>query len=169
MKREDWPQELKTVQLANFRPSVSERHARTRIDFRKARPGMSPLHLINIRSLECSVCHERRGIEAHHLKSNGAARERGVFLRATDRWAVPLCELEHHPAVERIGSRHECEWFATFGIDCHALAQGLWNARGDPVRMDFVLREHKKQAIRQLSARRQLIVDLKTGEWRRDP
>lgn len=169
MRKEDWPQEVsRQWQLGNFRPSRAERQARTRTDFRKSRPGMSPLHLTNIRQLPCSVCEERGGIQAHHIKHGGARSERGVFLKATDRWAVSLC-LAHHADVERYGSRREMEWWNGWAMDGEALALGLWNARGDPIRMDFVLREHKKQAVRQLSARRQLIVDLRTGEWRREP
>lgn len=135
--------------------------------WRSKRPGMSAAHLVNIRSLPCSVCEERSGIQCHHLKSAAASKERGVFLKATDRWGVPLCGCEHHPALERIGSRREREWFAQWGIDPHALAQDLWNARRDPIRMDFVLRAHKQQAVRMLSAERRLVVNLDTCEWRR--
>ena len=81
MRKEDWPQEVgKRKVFGNFRASITERRGRTRVDFRKARPGMSPLHLINIRALPCSVCEERTGIQAHHIKFGGARSERGVFL-----------------------------------------------------------------------------------------
>lgn len=171
MKRSDWPQE---VPRKPWTPPDLRRGRFAKLDERKPpswrskRPGMSPSHLINIRSLPCSVCEGREGIEAHHLKSAAAAKERGVFMRATDRWSTPLCR-EHHNSVERIGSRRERDWFSSFGIDCHALAQGLWNAKADAVQMDFVLRAHKQQAIRTLSAQRQLVVDLRSGEWRCEP
>jgi hypothetical protein len=144
--------EIKDVVLDNQREGFA-RFDRAKPPSRASqRPGMSPLHLENIRGLPCSVCEERRGIEAHHLKSGPAASERGVSLKATDRWAVPLCGMAHHPEIERIGSKQERDWFLSRGIDPHALAQALWDARRDPVRMDFVLRAHKQSAQRQLSA-----------------
>jgi hypothetical protein len=160
------PMELKTVLLNNLRPN---RFAK--LDLRRSpqrasrRPGMSAAHLEAIRQLPCSLCEERRGIQSHHLKSGPAARERGIGMKATDRWAVPLC-IDHHAEVERLGSRREREWFLRWAIDPHLLAQALWNAKGEPVRMDFVLRAHKQQALRVLcSASRQ--IDLVPGEWRR--
>lgn len=161
--------EIKTVLLGTLlRPSRFAKLDRPKEpSWRSKRPGMSALHLVNVRSLACSVCPVRERIEAHHLKSGPAARERGLGLKATDRWAVPLC-WAHHLELERVtGSKGERAWFARWGIDCHELAQGLWNARGDQARMDFVLRAHQQQAIRVLSAQQMLIVDLHTGEWRR--
>jgi hypothetical protein len=46
------------------------------------------------------------------------------------------------------------------------LAQALWNAKGEPLRMDFVLRAHKQQALRALCATARQI-DLTPSEWRR--
>lgn len=116
-------------------------------------------HLANVRRLPCAVCPENRDIDAHHLKSGGARAERGVALKASDRWVVPLCRFMHHPEVERIGARNERDWFLSYGIDPEALAQGLWNARGDPAKLDFVLRAHKQAALRQLAALHRRLAD----------
>lgn len=155
MVERDWPQEIRPKRmLANFRPSVSEQiTAPAKKSWRASRTGMSPEHLRLIRQLPCCVCPDHRQIEAHHLKSGGAKAVRGISLKATDRHAVPLC-FEHHRAIERIGSRREIEWFMSFAIDCHALAQGLWNRSGDVRQMSLVLTAHKLAAIRQLMAER---------------
>jgi hypothetical protein len=55
-------------------------------------------------------------VDPHHLKSGPAKAERGMGMKATDRWLAPLCRI-CHSAVERIGSRREFEWFAANGID----------------------------------------------------
>jgi hypothetical protein len=55
------------------------------------------------------------------------ALERGVGMKATDRWAVPLTPAEHYN-VHRIGSQLEAKWFAMRGIYCYALAFSLWQA-----------------------------------------
>ena len=138
--------------LGNFRKSVAER-AKPGQDWRSKRAGMSPEHLSLIRQLPCTCC-EHRPSQSHHLKSAAAAKERGVFLRATDRWAIPLCGLIHHPEIERMGSRKEREWFARFGIDPHELANALWAATGDLARMGRVVIAHKQSAIRMLNAAR---------------
>jgi hypothetical protein len=163
---EDWPQELKRLQLDNKRERFAKLDERKAPSWRSKRPGMSSQHLINVRKLPCLLCGRRDGVEAHHLKAGPAARERGVFMKATDRWAVPLCR-EHHNEIERKGSRREREEFGRWGHDPQAAAQGLWNKRGDPIAMDFVVRAHQQQAIRTLSSKRDLVVDLKSGEWRR--
>ena len=145
--------EVKRVLLNNLRPLISERFSRPRRQPASARrPGMSPQHLIHIRMLPCTVCYERQGIQAHHLKSGPARSERGVGRKATDRLALPLCFL-HHADLERYGSRREFEWFDAFGIDPYDLCVGLWNRRGNPDNMAAVLEAHKRDAIRTLGER----------------
>jgi hypothetical protein len=88
------------------------------------RPGMSPSHLDRIRGLPCCVCESAPRSEAHHVKDTGT-RERGMGLRSTDQWAIPLCRIDHD-SVERIGSKNERDWFFARGIDARGLAQALW-------------------------------------------
>jgi hypothetical protein len=116
------------------------------------RPGMDPRHLTMLRRLACTVCPEHRATDPHHLKSGPCVRERGVGMKATDRW-IPLCWL-HHDELERLGSRRERDWFLERGIDPHLLAQALWFARGDYEKMLRVLTAHKQQAIQVLNAMR---------------
>lgn len=152
--KRDWPAECpREVLLANFRrPRYLKLDVPRPLRARDRRPGMSPQHLVHIRMLPCSVCYERDNIVAHHLRSESAARERGGGLKATDRHAVPLC-FWHHEDLHRFGSRREREWFWTFAMDCHALAVGLWNRRGNAANMLAVLEAHKRSAILELSQR----------------
>ena len=133
-------------QLAQFRTPVWKLQKRERP--RDQRPGMDPEHLANIRKLPCCLCGERRMVSPHHLRSGAARKERGLGLKCTDRHSVPMC-IPHHAEVERVGSRNEIAYFAGYGIDCHALAEGLWNRRGDPDSMLRVLRAHQLAAAAQ--------------------
>jgi len=155
----------------NFRPSLEERYARAARkprqswtkarDWRAARSGMAPEHLDMVRACTCCLCHVKRGVEAHHLKQGAALAERGVFLRATDRWAVPLCR-HHHRDLESVGSRNELAWFARYGVEPISLAVSLWNARGDLSKMGLVIVGHKQLATRVL--RREAIVASLTAQ-----
>lgn len=88
---------------------------------RDDRPGMNPGYLIKIRMLPSCISWGFP-VEAHHLKIKD---ERGVGMRATDRWALPLTRAEHMD-LERLGSRREEAWFAARGIACYQLAEALW-------------------------------------------
>jgi hypothetical protein len=154
----DWPQEVrKVIRLANFRPDFkTDRPRRERARDRRA--GMSSSHLARIRQLQCTVCYERRNLDAHHLKSGPARSERGIGLKATDRWAIPLCRI-HHDEVERLGSRREPGYFDDYGIEPHCLADALWRQSSDRDHeksidnMLAVLHRHQIQAIAKLSDR----------------
>lgn len=106
------------------------------------RPGMSAEHLANIRRLPCCITLQSSNVQAHHLKSTGA-KERGIGLRSTDRWAVPLNAEEHIYGVERVGSRNEIKWFADRGVDVLDLAVSLWMARGDFEKMHQIVINHR--------------------------
>jgi hypothetical protein len=79
-----------------------------------------------------------RPCDPHHLR---VKEERGVGLRATDRWCVPLTREEHR-LVHTVGSRLEEDWFAERGVDARKLAEDLWKATGDLVRMSEIVEEH---------------------------
>lgn len=95
-----------------------------RQNWRSSRPGMSASHLKRVRRLPCCVCCRSHPSEAHHLKQTGAG-ERGMGLKSTDRFAIPICTL-HHNQVEAIGSKNEIAWFEERGVDALALANDLW-------------------------------------------
>lgn len=110
--------------------------------FRDKRDGMDEAHLANVRKCPCCVCLKMPAGEAHHLQSSG---ERGMSLRATDQWAVPLC-FKHHTGddgVHRVASRREPEWFGERGIDAVWLAKALWNSRGDLAAMTKIVLAHR--------------------------
>lgn len=139
----DWPQQVPRARvLANFRQPRYGGSLNAISNWRDKREGMSAKHLVLIRQLPCSLC-PSTGVDPHHLKSLAAAKERGVGLKATDKWTVPLCRF-HHSDIERLGSRREVAWFMDHGIDPHALAHGLWLATGDLGRMLSVLRAHQE-------------------------
>ena len=107
---------------------------------RQTRPGMSKKHLALIRQLPCCVTGWEPCGEAHHLKGTG---ERGMGMRSTDRWAVPLSH-EPHMQLEGYGSLNERAWFRYHGIsDPHALADALWHSSGDLERMKEIVRAHR--------------------------
>lgn len=108
------------------------------------RPGMSKNHLALIRLLPCCITGRPGPNDPHHLTSGPAAKERGVGLKATDRWAVPLSRVPHDQ-VQNIGSRNEQAWFRERGIaDVVALAAELWQATGDPAEMQRAIRRHSQ-------------------------
>lgn len=110
-------------------------------NFRQARQGMSRSHEALIRQLPCCISLHTPAGTVHHLKSNEAAKERGVSLRATDQWGLPMSP-EAHELIERLGSRREVAWFMARGVDPHALARSLWAATGDLPAMTAIVVEH---------------------------
>ena len=114
---------------------------------RSERPGNSAMHLSLIRQMPCCVCLVSQPaaiIDPHHLRGGEAAAERGVGMRASDKWAVPLCRI-HHDALHRIASGREKQWFYDGGVDPYDLAVALWSGTGDLERMVNILiaqREH---------------------------
>lgn len=137
----DWPQELRKERVyGNFKPPRRERMKKKERAADK-RPGMSEAHLSLIRKMPCCVTLRVPAGEAHHLKAGTG--ERGMGLRSTDRWAVPVCRSVHDE-IERIGSRNEVSWFRDHGIeDPIELAAALWANTGDLPRMIAVLMAHR--------------------------
>lgn len=126
------------VRYGNFKkPKTPKRKANSKRV--KQRAGMSPAHLECIRKLPCCVSRRMPGGEAHHLKAG--TRERGMGLRSTDKWALPMSP-DKHGEVERVGTRNELAWFRERGIDAHALAAALWANTGNVPRMIAVLKAH---------------------------
>jgi hypothetical protein len=92
---------------------------------------MSAKHLAMIRLLPSCIS-GRKPCQAHHLQ---VSTERGVGMRATDKWAVPLTPDEHFD-LHTLGSRLEREWFGNRGVDDpYAMALALWEGTGDHERM----------------------------------
>lgn len=127
--------------LANFRVRGAKKPHKNSENF-KRRPGMSEEHLALIRHLPCCLpqCRRKAPSDPHHLKSDTGG-ERGTGMKATDKWAVPLCRVDHD-IIEGVGTRNEAKWFLDKGIDAHRLALDLWGATGDLPRLQRVLAAH---------------------------
>lgn len=109
--------------------------------WRDERPGMSEAHLAMLRTMPCVVCLKAPAGTVHHLKAGTG--ERGMAVRSTDKWALPLC-FHDHETVERIGSKNETNHFRGLGIDAFVLSIALWGARGDEALIRKLIVEHKQ-------------------------
>ena len=106
---------------------------------RDQRPGMDSEYLRAIRKLPSCIS-GRMPCEAHHLRIKG---ERGVGLKATDQWAVPLTHHEH-VICHSIGSKVECQWFRDRGVEVIELAKALWTNRHSEETMMRILLHHRR-------------------------
>jgi hypothetical protein len=77
------------------------------------------IHLRLIAKQPCLIC-GRRPCEAHHLRF---AQPRGLGLKVSDEFAVPLCR-GHHRELHRAGD--EARWWTTTGVDAIGIARKLW-------------------------------------------
>lgn len=139
----DWPQQMaKPKVYGNFKKrGLAKVKAKTgNSKWREERPGMSEDHLALIRQMPCCECLKIPCGEAHHLKANTG--ERGMSVRSTDRWVVPVCHA-CHMAVEAVGAKRETAYFQDIGFDPIELAQALWAATGDLPKMVRVLTAHR--------------------------
>ena len=119
---------MNSVVTTNFKPPRSP-HKKREPKARDRREGMDPKHVANVAKLRSCIS-GKTPCEPHHLR---VAQERGVGLKATDRWCVPLTREEHNE-VHRLGSRKEEQWFVKRGVACYALAYALWaNKRPSPL------------------------------------
>jgi hypothetical protein len=126
--------------LANFKASKPERR---QSKWRDRRPGMSVSHCELIRLCPCVVCLLTPAGTTHHLKHGTG--ERGIGVRSTDRWGVPLCPTCHEQ-IERVGSRNETAHFLTsWKVDPHSLARSLWASTGDLAQMTRITIAHHRR------------------------
>lgn len=130
-----------TGAIGNFKPPRKER-GHKQSDAQQRRPGMSEAHCEAIRKLPCAACLRIPAGEIHHLKQD--TKTRGMGIRSTDRFGVPLCRT-HHEEVERAGTKNEDKKFQSWGIpDVLDLAAGLWAASPDVGKMTKVLMANKR-------------------------
>lgn len=134
----DHPQEIRREHVyGNFRQRGRPAKKASKRD---KRPGMSDKHLECLRKLPCCISMKMPAGEVHHLKATG---ERGMGLRSTDKWGLPMSH-EAHMEVERVGSKNELAWFKERGIDAIDLATALWNVSGDLPKMTRVVIAHRQ-------------------------
>lgn len=105
----------------------------------------SSLHCANIRMLPCLKCGTYPCGTVHHLKEGTG--ERGISMRSSDRWGVPLCWQCHVAGagcIESFGSSREGEIFRSWGIaDVLDVARQLWDARQSFERMFVIVQHHR--------------------------
>jgi DNA recombination protein Rad52 len=78
-------------------------------------------HLKRLSGLPCLAC-GRKPSHAHHLRF---AQGRGLGLKVSDEFTVPLCAIDHD-ALHRSGD--ERKWWEARGIDPLPVAEALWTA-----------------------------------------
>ena len=98
-----------------------------------------PEHLKLIRALFCLACNGSHNIEAHHMKQTG---DRGMGMKSSDRYAVPLCH-SCHADLETRGSKNELTWFEAGVPDPLGVALDLFLSTGDLAEMIAIMRRAK--------------------------
>ena len=83
-------------------------------------------HLKRVAALPCLVC-GRGPSQAHHIRF---AQDRGLALKVSDEFVVPLCNTDHD-ALHRSGD--ERRWWQDKRIDPLPHAEALWRQRGTDV------------------------------------
>src|SRR4029079_12228597 len=76
-------------------------------------------HLRFVAKQPCLVC-GRQPCDAHHLRF---AQSRGLSLKVSDEFTVPLCRA-HHRELHRTGKKPD--WWATAGLEPISLVRKLW-------------------------------------------
>ena len=79
-------------------------------------------HLRHVAALPCLIC-EQLPSHAHHVTF---AQSRGLALKVSDEFVVPLCAI-HHNELHRAGA--EELWWKRLGIEPLGLARRLWQER----------------------------------------
>lgn len=139
-------------EFGRFKPSKYAKK-RKKERARDRREGMSDAHLAALRKLWCVIERTRRGvIEPHHLRSGAARLERGLGLKCTDKWCLPVSRATHNH-IEGLGSRNEFQFFDDHGFNPYELADALWQASPDVDRMAKVLEAHTEAADKVLAQR----------------
>jgi DNA recombination protein Rad52 len=115
----------KAIQLPQVEPSKTSRIApgpaidKSALALASTRRIRNKAHLAMVAAEPCLVC-EQVPAHAHHLTF---AQPRGLSVKVSDEFAVPLCAL-HHNDLHR--ARGEEAWWRITGIDPLAAALLLW-------------------------------------------
>jgi hypothetical protein len=88
-------------------------------------------HLKFVAQQPCLIC-GRQPSDAHHLRF---AQPRGLGLKVSDEFTVPLCR-GHHRELHR--SSIEANWWKNVGIDATPIARKLWNET-HPIREEAIM------------------------------
>jgi hypothetical protein len=109
---------------AERNPPAANQEIRSRIDksvlaFPVARCLRDKTHLRFVAKQPCLVC-GRQPCDAYHLRF---AQSRGLSLKVSDEFTVPLCRA-HHRELHRTGK--ETDWWTRTGIEPIDSARRLW-------------------------------------------
>ncbi len=99
-------------------------HARAKIDkstlaFGEVKRIRSKEHLKFVALQPCLIC-GRAPSHAHHVRF---AQPKGIGLKVSDEFTVPLCAIHHQ---ENHATGNEKQWWQERNLDPLAVAQGLW-------------------------------------------
>ena len=102
-----------------------------------------PDYLAQIRQLPCLYCGVEPCGEAAHISFSSAqfGKSNSFGKRASDSCAVPLCRDDHLNARHAQHKGNEEAFWLALGIEPYFVAKRLWEKRGDPVAMKFVIVE----------------------------
>jgi len=111
-------------QPAELDPPAAKDEIRSRIDksmltLPETKRLRDKQHLRFVAKQPCLVC-GREPCDPHHLRF---AQSRGLSLKVSDEFTVPLCRA-HHRELHRAGK--EVDWWARTGIDPTGIAHKLW-------------------------------------------
>src|SRR5204863_1226388 len=85
----------------------------------KTRRRRDKCHREFVAAQACLIC-GRQPSDAHHLRF---AQPRGLGLKVSDEFTVPLCRSHHRDLHQ---TRNEMRWWAQFGIQPKSIAYELW-------------------------------------------
>jgi hypothetical protein len=80
-------------------------------------------HLRFVARQPCRIC-GRAPSQAHHIRF---AQPRGLALKVSDEFTVPLCAI-HHTEIHATGD--ERQWWLEHKIDSLPIAEQLWRKNG---------------------------------------
>lgn len=102
------------------RAEASDRHSEGTLAYPKEKRVRDKAHLEYVRTKPCLIC-GRAPVHAHHLRF---AQKRGMGMKVSDEFTVPVCSI-HHDELHRTGD--ERAWWASHGIiEPLKVAEKLW-------------------------------------------
>jgi hypothetical protein len=99
--------------------SISDRIDKSQLAIAEPKRLRDKAHLKFVASQPCLIC-GRQPSDPHHLRF---AQPRGIGLKVSDEFTVPLCR-GHHRQLHQAGN--EVTWWETLHIDALAIAKDLW-------------------------------------------
>jgi DNA recombination protein Rad52 len=106
--------------IPNGLDSISDRIDKSQLAIAEPKRLRDKAHLKFVASQPCLVC-GRQPCDPHHLRF---AQPRGIGLKVSDEFTVPLCR-GHHRQLHQAGN--EVTWWENLQIDALAIAKDLWN------------------------------------------